>query len=113
MDPAWVTALIALVSAVLGLVVWSVRWLWRVLSRTTRFLDDYFGEPAHDGLPARPGVMARLHAVEAQLGGIAAELHPNSGHSLRDEVQQMATDMTTVKAGLGRLDDRVRQMGAG
>jgi hypothetical protein len=100
-DPAWVTAAVALVCAVCGLVAWAGRWAWRILRRTTRFLDDYFGEPAHDGLAARPGVMTRLQTVEHIITEVHGQVFPNGGTSLRDLVHQTATDVSALR---GRVE---------
>lgn len=47
------------------------------------FLEDWNGEPARKGVPARPGVMERLANVEK-------ELTLNGGRSLKDTVMRMA-----------------------
>lgn len=47
------------------------------------FLEDWNGEPARKGVPARPGVMERLANVEK-------ELTLNGGRSLKDTVVRMA-----------------------
>lgn len=111
MDPGWIAAAVGLATALCLLGLWAVRTAWKWASRLTRFLDDYFGEPALAGLPARPGVMARLGAVEMKLADIAAEVHPNSGHSLRDDVQRTAQDMASVKSTVEALTARVERMG--
>lgn len=59
------------------------RFLWRVLARTTRFLDDWFGHDGGLGIPARVG------AIERRLGQVEHELRPNSGASLRDAVDRV------------------------
>ena len=107
MSPAWFSALTALVVAVCGIATWAARWAWRILKRTTHFLDDFFGEPERDGLAARPGVMARLQDLTDELGGIStqvrlntkelsrisAQVFPNGGTSLRDAVDNLTADL--------------------
>ncbi len=106
--PSWLTDLtlgqIAIVVggvvAVLGLFtkVWkTVRPVWRGVRD---FLDDWRGEPARDGVPERQGVMKRLHTIETdvagmkpQLSAIDHEMHPNSGSSLRDQVDNITTTL--------------------
>jgi hypothetical protein len=97
MDPAWIAAFVALATAVVSLLAWAARYGWRVLRRTGHFLDDWQGEPAHDGLTATPGVMARLRSLEDFAASINAELHPNGGGSLRDVVARTAADVADIK----------------
>lgn len=82
----------------LGLLAGGVTVLWqlaRFLKRLGDVSDDWNGEPARDGVPGRPGVMARLGAIEA-------ELHPNHGSSLRDAVDRVA-------ATVARLEDHFNE----
>ena len=102
-----ITAVVIVSTAIAGLTAWALRWAWRILSRTTRFLDDYFGEPAREGLPARPGVMARLQKVEDIAIEVRTEMQTNGGTTLRDVVHQTAVDMSEVKAALDSLTSRV------
>jgi uncharacterized membrane protein YeiH len=97
MDPAWLTALTALVVAVAGLAAWAGRAGWRLLRRTSQFLDDYFGTPAHAGLPAQPGVMARLKSVEDLINQVVAETTPNGGGSMRDVMSRTAANVTEIR----------------
>ena len=107
MSPAWFSALIALAAAAAGLAAWGLRWAWRILRQTGHFLDDWKGEPERDGLPATPGVMARLHSMEQIVAGISMEVHPNGGHSLRDVVHQTAGDVAQIKTGQAEMRRRM------
>ena len=107
MNPAWVTALIALITLVGAVGVWAARHAWRLTSRLIRFLDEYSGDPGIVGVrPARPGVMQRLVALEAGIRDIHDQVHLNSGHSMRDTVvrteQMVAQLQTTVDDLAGR-----------
>lgn len=97
MDPAWLTALTALAVAVAGCLLWALRHLWRIIRRVTHFLDDYSGQPARDGMPAKPGFMGRLASVEESIAHLATEMQPNHGSSLRDVVHQTARDVSDIK----------------
>ena len=98
MSAAWLTAFVALAVAVFGILGWVARYGWRFARRGMHFLDDWQGEPAHDGLAATPGVMARLKGVEAVVASISAEMHPNGGTSLRDVVHKTAAGVAEIKA---------------
>ena len=99
-SPAWITAAIALVAAVAGCIAWAARWGWRILKRTTHFLDDYFGEPARPGFPDRPGVMQRLQSLTDDVARIQAQVIPNGGSSLRDAVDHLAAGVKLVAEDL-------------
>ncbi|MFD8531536.1 hypothetical protein ACFV0L_29360 [Streptosporangium canum] len=88
------TGILALdICVALGLLAGGVAVLWqlaRFLKRLGDVSDDWSGEPARDGVPGRPGVMARLSTIEA-------ELHPNHGSSLRDAVDRLAVAMARLE----------------
>jgi hypothetical protein len=102
-NPAWVAALVALASAIITLLYWIVRRLWRMFQRTDDFLEDWNGRPATRGHPARPGVMERLVMLEENHAAISKRLDAqdqslnvikdevtfNHGHSLKDTVRQI------------------------
>lgn len=98
MSPEWVAALVALVVAVCAGIGWALRWTWRILRRVIHFLDDFAGQPERDGLPARPGLMARMASVEDGLAHVVAETSPNHGTSIRDMVIKTASDVAEIKA---------------
>lgn len=52
--------------AVLGWSARGVRRMWRLMSKANRWLDQVLGEPARDGLPARPSLMQRVEHIEKQ-----------------------------------------------
>lgn len=103
------------VAAVLGAVV----GLWKLgarlvhgARRVSQFMDDWFGESPRPGLPeGRPGVLARLDAieelgrttaarvdaqeqrlaaVEGQVAAVEAQLRPNGGTSFHDKMLEVA-----------------------
>ena len=100
LDPAWITAFLSLTLAVTGCIAWGLRWGWRALSRVTRFLDDFMGEPARAGVAERPGVMARLQSLTEEVTQIRAQVIPNGGSSLRDAVDRVSADLAAVAADL-------------
>jgi hypothetical protein len=103
MDPAWIVALTALAGVLAGLLTWVGRTTWRVFRKTDQFLEDWNGIPADRGHEARAGVMERLARLEHQVNDVQAQVHLNSGHSLRDVV-------TRTEEAVGRLESSVKQI---
>lgn len=115
MSPDWIGAVAALLGA-LGAVKWGPG-AFRFFRRIVTFLDDWSGTPPRDGVPGRPGVMARLAAVETTTADILAETRPNGGGSLRDAVNAVRQDVaehreavgpqiTALTTGMGELRER-------
>jgi hypothetical protein len=80
-------SVVALAGA-LGAIAAGGRWMLRTLRRVNEFLEDWNGEPPRAGVAERPGVMERLARIEA-------ELRPNGGSSMRDEIRAIR-DATTA-----------------
>ncbi|MEW2568291.1 hypothetical protein [Streptomyces sp. NPDC047070] len=77
----------AVVVFTLGGFLWRfVRSVILVMRRVNEFFDDWYGEPPRVGLPSRPGALERIAGLEERLAGVEHELRPNSGRSLRDQV---------------------------
>ena len=86
MDPAWITAIVALAVAVAGLGAWGGRWAVRLLSGTHEFLTDW------------PKMKAAIAGLQEEVAYIKAETRPNGGNSLRDVVHRTAEDVAEIKA---------------
>lgn len=100
-DPAWIAALCALVGLVFGTLAWLGRGSWRFFRKTDQFLEDWNGVLADNrGHEGHPGVMQRLAQLEHQMTDVQAQVHLNSGHTLRDEVQR-------TEATVGQLQGQV------
>src|SRR5208282_3263058 len=86
MDPAWITAIVAVAVAVIGCAAWAARWGVRLLIGTHDFLTDW------------PKMKAAVAALQEEIADIKAETKPNGGSSLRDVVHRTAEDVAEIKA---------------
>ncbi|HEY1700846.1 MAG TPA: hypothetical protein VGG75_14135 [Trebonia sp.] len=109
MNPAWVAAIVALAGIVATAVGWLLRKSYHAFRTIEAFREDWNGVPADVNHVARPGVLQRVNMMEQTVDGLAVQLsdvqgqvHLNSGHSMRDEVQRIeaAVEMLT-----GKMDD--------
>jgi hypothetical protein len=107
MNPAWVAALTGVAVALTAAASWGGRWVWRLMSGTSEFLIEWNGRPAHAGLPAAPGVLARLGALERVGKYLADETKPNNGGNLHDTVGRMAEDVAAIKEEQARLRTQI------
>jgi hypothetical protein len=64
------------------------------MSTWEHFMEDWFGEEERPGVPARDGVMQRLHSIEG-------ELKPNGGGSIKDSINRIETKV-------GEIEDRLQ-----
>jgi hypothetical protein len=109
-NPAWVTALIALITLVGAVGVWAARHALQTMTRVIRFLDDYSGDPGIPGVrPAQPGVMQRLAALEAGMQDVRDQVHLNSGHSMRDTVQRTEEMVAQLQTTVDDLAGKAKQ----
>lgn len=92
MPLAWWVELATLLISVVGVAAFAFK-VAKWTRRAGHFLDDWFGEEARPGHPARPGVVERMERVEKQLVS-------NGGESLRDAINR-------IEKTLGGIDSRV------
>jgi hypothetical protein len=85
----WSVAVVTVAGA-LALALRLMRSVARMARAMEELREDWQGEPGRPGVPRRPGVMERLGGIELRLANVEHELHPNSGHSLRDAVDRVA-----------------------
>lgn len=110
MSAAWVGSLTALATAVVGLAAWAARHGWRLLRGTYEFLDEWGGRPAHSGLPATPGVVARLAEHEKLLSQLVAETQPNGGSSLHDLMARTEQAVAEIRTEQAKMRARMEQL---
>jgi hypothetical protein len=111
-NPAWVAALVAFAGLILGVLGWLLRGVWRLFRRGDQFLEDWNGIAADPGHERRPGVMERLVRLEHNMADIQEQVHLNSGHSMRDEVQQIKATVETLVRSLADVKRTVDELKA-
>jgi hypothetical protein len=84
-----VAAAIVGIAAAIGVSIRTGVWLAKSVRRVTDFLDDWNGEAARPGYPARKGVPERLSTMEDRLGRVEGQMRPNGGSTLRDAVDRI------------------------
>lgn len=89
------TALSGAIGALSGLLVGlSVAWT-RVVRPIQQIAKDWRGEAARpeDGVPERPSMMKRMATQELVSGKIWAEMHPNGGSSMKDQLSRVDANL--------------------
>ncbi|MDO5633277.1 MAG: hypothetical protein Q4G34_00170 [Micrococcus sp.] len=95
-------------------------WLWPIVRRLSRFLDDVTGSPARPGTPARLGWGARLERIEARqdtgharIAALEAKTervrhHVENSHTtnLRDDLDELRDELKATNALVTRLHNR-------
>lgn len=123
--PAWFTSITlgGLVTTLLafGATLGALWLMTRPLRNTAKgfeqFLEDWNGVPERAGFDAIPGVPERLRTLERNarsdrelLEKIDHELHPNSGGSMRDQIDRARQDMDRTAREVEKLSGLVRDV---
>lgn len=123
--PQWFTSITLgdLVTTLLafGVMLGALWAMTRPVRRTSKgfeqFLEDWNGVPERPGFDAIPGVPERLRILERNarrdrelLEQINHELHPNSGGSMRDQLDKARTDMDRTAREVEKLGGLVRDV---
>lgn len=86
-----VAASIVGITAALAAVGWAGRRIWRFVSLSVHAFEDIVGAEATATEPARPGMIARLQAVEH-------EVRPNGNTSMHDAIRRMEAQLASTAA---------------
>jgi hypothetical protein len=109
-NPLWVAAVGSFAGVLAGIVVWIGRRFWRAFKRYDQFMEDWNGVDGDPGHPGRPGVMQRLVQLEHSMMDVQSQVHLNSGHSLRDEVQRTEAAVTGLTGKVDTLQSSVDEL---
>lgn len=110
LDLAIIVTIVAGALAALGA---ATRRAWRLGQSVHHLVDNLLGVPERDGVPARPGVMASLYAMDGRLKVIEDEMKPNAGGSMKDAIVAIRAQVGETRAiaveTRDKLDDHLRQ----
>lgn len=99
----WLVGILAVTIAA----VWVVRKFGPAARKQGHLIDDLVGEPERPGVPARPGLMERMKAVESKTEIIRHEMFPNSGKSLRDKLDQTSDVVDTLSGDVTEMNRKL------
>ena len=101
-------ALVAWATLLILAWTWAGRPLWREAMERRRFhitfREDWMGEPARDGVPARPGVMAQLERIRWE-----ADVHAARIAEVEERVARLERELLAARELLRHVDRAVRR----
>lgn len=102
-------AIVVIGGALAALTKWVLAPLFRGGKKISMFLDDFFGEPAREGVDARPGLMARVASIERSTE--SAKFHLGNGNPvpLRDVVEAQGKVIDDHTKTLARIDRATKE----
>lgn len=74
------------------------------LKKVNEFLEDWRGEDARPGYPGRPGVLQRLVELERHAATTSHEVQPNSGSSMKDQLNRIDSRTAVIPDVVSRLE---------
>lgn len=108
---------VAILAAVAGVVTVVVKaWPW--VAKAVHLIDDLYGTDARPGVPAIPGVVARIASLEHDVSDTktaaeSAAYHsaPNGGGSAFDartrQIEAMSEQVSSISADVQHVSDQV------
>jgi hypothetical protein len=90
-----------------GVLIAGGRWMFGTLRKVNDFLEDWRGEEPRPGYPGRPGVLERLVKLEEHAATTSHEVQPNSGASLKDQMNRLDRAIPDVVARLDAIETQM------
>lgn len=105
----WATILqvcggLVIVGGGLGVLIGGGKWMIGTMKKINDFLEDWRGETARPGYPGRPGVLERLVKLEEHVATTSHEVQPNSGSSMKDQLNRIDKAIPDVVSRLEALE---------
>ncbi len=85
----WIAGVITAVGIIGRAIQLGGRWVRRTWRKLDRLADELLGEPAREDRPARPSLMQRVAALDRRLAAVEAEMRPNGGSSVKDQLNRI------------------------
>lgn len=102
--PAIIVGVAVLLGALAGIGRWAILPVVRLVRVAVHFFETFGGEPARDGLPARPGVVDRIIGIEA-----AIRVN-GTGIAIGDAMARTLTDVAQIRGDVADHLEDVAQM---
>ena len=105
-DPEFYARAIPIVVITFGVLTgaWHIgKRVARAMRRAVHLVDDLAGEPAREGVPARPGVMTRLATLEDRTEVLVNRVGDTG------PIARLDLRITAVEARLSEVEQRVRE----
>jgi uncharacterized protein YicC (UPF0701 family) len=106
---AWIGGVAFVVYAIVKIKK-AVSAVWPFVKKLVTVVEDLFGAEARPGVPARPGLMARMQTSEendisitatlAEHSSALLELRPNHGGSMKDVLKATREDLAALREDL-------------
>lgn len=106
-DPLNVLLGLAAVAAILTFAAQAWRRFTHQRDQNKQWQRDFYGEPAAQGRPERPGVLDTLALISDKVTTIEAEITPNHGGSIKDAVTRMDVRLEAVEVDLKAVHARL------
>jgi hypothetical protein len=101
----WLPYLIVTVIIMFGSFLgWLGSKLLPQIRKGTRVLDDFLGEPARPGIPARPGVIEALAGMRTDVDQVKKQVQNSHKTNFRDDLDKKASG-----ADLARVEEKLTE----
>lgn len=88
-------------------IAYLLRKLWPVIHGFTNLMDDWRGEPARPGVPARTGVMENVSLLRAEVEVVRNQVQNSHRTNFRDDLDNVEYKVDEVYKQIGSLNSKL------